>query len=1011
MAIVDKRNRSRADAPNPVRTRRPIGQDFSNEQVELGRIPQINSSAYAAPGRAISQVGDAVGDLLQGVNARAEKDAEFAASKAYAEYQNGTMQDFFDHEKSALPDGSDHTLNWQPKHEQRVQEFRSKVDDKRFQKYEANLVRNGGKFKLKAGEFETKRRYEYQSSELTKYLTPQLKILKAHPTEEGLATTREVSHNMVNSMDLTPEQKEQMKSTLDEKLIKTKLEGLIDIDPAKAISELDSQLATLEKPNEKQGKSIVNYSRKLDQIVPANRKDGKVADIKNLNPAFKNKLVQLQQKLGKNLIVNSGYRDPDRNRSVGGAKNSQHLSKNAVDLQWPKNATIQEKQQIIATAKSLGFKGFGIGNGILHLDTGRGRFWGYKNGKPTGNIPGWAVDALSGKVKASSTKVASTQTGGIQGKIAEIAQKEGVDPDYMINLAAAESSFRPGVKASTSSAKGLYQVTEGTAKNLGRAYGDKSVEQEILDGVSITKANIKTMTNYLGRPPENHELHLAHFLGAPVANKVLQADDGTPVSHVVTAGQLNANKKLFKTVKTVGQLKAFAQKKQTKSNYAPQGIDQSQEGFKAQLGQLRVRAEKALVKHQERQQENEMMQGVLTGRIKVSPHDTPFMKKYDKAFNNRFGADLNLLGDTPEAALGLQIAKAKAPFPKRIMQSLQGSMENPDPEVQLKAYQYADKLERANPTGFAAGTNGEKLGDKLAWFRRNAEFGGGINAIQRMNAMNERSAKMNKEQIKAEGIKLSKDLDENTHFESVFETEVLGWNAELPVTKRLQAQMMSEYKQLVMEGFSVHANADRAKAEAMRNISKIYGASEIDGTRRIMKYPPEGFIAPTEIEHVQEQLGEARQEAVTRAKPLIDAWRKQGWVPDGEPVIVSDEYTRRQADAWAQGATHEESVVMFPGTSAPMKTRSVPTWRFAIPVRREDGTKAVFKLDDRFAVDGLEQRKFDNDESVRARAKARFELKSEGELNQYYPHNMIRRTFGFENTEVQERIEESDPFK
>ena len=126
--------------------------------------------------------------------------------------------------------------------------------------------------------------------------------------------------------------------------------------------------------------------------------------------------------------------------------------------------------------------------------------------------------------------------------------------------------------------------------------------------------------------------------------------------------------------------------------------------------------------------------------------------------------------------------------------------------------------------------------------------------------------------------------------------------------------------------------------------------------------------------------------------------------------MISDDSTRRQVDGWLQGSTHDEQVVLFPGTSTMMKTRTLPTWRFAIPVTREDGTKAVFMLDDRFVIDGIEQRQHDRNEEGRARAVARSELKEEGELNQYYPHNIIRRTFGYENTEVIKRIEKNNPF-
>jgi len=56
------------------------------------------------------------------------------------------------------------------------------------------------------------------------------------------------------------------------------------------------------------------------------------------------------------------------------------------------------------------------------------------------------------------------------GAIKHASQKTGVDFDYLVNQARTESSFRPDVKASTSSATGLYQFLDqtwlGTVKNL-----------------------------------------------------------------------------------------------------------------------------------------------------------------------------------------------------------------------------------------------------------------------------------------------------------------------------------------------------------------------------------------------------------------------------------------------------------------------------------------------------------------------------------------------------------------
>lgn len=44
---------------------------------------------------------------------------------------------------------------------------------------------------------------------------------------------------------------------------------------------------------------------------------------------------ELQTKLGKSIVINSGYRSPKVNRAVGGAKNSQHTKGEAVDLIVP----------------------------------------------------------------------------------------------------------------------------------------------------------------------------------------------------------------------------------------------------------------------------------------------------------------------------------------------------------------------------------------------------------------------------------------------------------------------------------------------------------------------------------------------------------------------------------------------------------------------------------------------------------------------------------------------------
>ena len=54
--------------------------------------------------------------------------------------------------------------------------------------------------------------------------------------------------------------------------------------------------------------------------------------VTNLQYGVSTILQPLRDKLGKPIIINSGYRNPEYNASVGGVKNSQHLTGCAADI-------------------------------------------------------------------------------------------------------------------------------------------------------------------------------------------------------------------------------------------------------------------------------------------------------------------------------------------------------------------------------------------------------------------------------------------------------------------------------------------------------------------------------------------------------------------------------------------------------------------------------------------------------------------------------------------------------
>ena len=146
--------------------------------------------------------------------------------------------------------------------------------------------------------------------------------------------------------------------------------------------------------------------------------------------------------------------------------------------------------------------------------------------------------------------------------IRDASEKTGVDFQYMMQKAQAESSFQSDIEASTSSATGLYQFIEGTwldmVKRHGHKYGlseeaasmermesgryhvtDPDKKSQILDlrkdpklaslmAAEFAAENQRTLEHKVGGEIGRTDLYLAHFMGAGGASSFLTARMDNP---------------------------------------------------------------------------------------------------------------------------------------------------------------------------------------------------------------------------------------------------------------------------------------------------------------------------------------------------------------------------------------------------------------------------------------------------------------------------------------------------
>lgn len=131
----------------------------------------------------------------------------------------------------------------------------------------------------------------------------------------------------------------------------------------------------------------------------------------------------------------------------------------------------------------------------------------------------------------ATPKLARFDAGKAPSYLDAIAQKHGIDPTDFKRMAWIESKFDPNARSGASSAGGLFQFTDETARN----YGLKNK----FDGVANAEAaarlwndNKAGLTQALGRAPTAGELYLAHQQGLGGAKSLLSNPNASAASIV-----------------------------------------------------------------------------------------------------------------------------------------------------------------------------------------------------------------------------------------------------------------------------------------------------------------------------------------------------------------------------------------------------------------------------------------------------------------------------------------------
>lgn len=172
-------------------------------------------------------------------------------------------------------------------------------------------------------------------------------------------------------------------------------------------------------------------------------------------------------------------------------------------------------------------------------------------------------DGVWGPVSDKALDAAIGALGGFDGS-------STIPADYFAKLAKIESGNRPYVRASTSSASGLYQFIKATWLGEGGTWGPNSTlafggfrpstDEQTARARTFTQKNSDALAKAAIKVTDA-SLYAAHFLGVGTAIRVLGENASTPIEQVTSPAQRAANPSVLGPGKTVGDFKAWLDRK------------------------------------------------------------------------------------------------------------------------------------------------------------------------------------------------------------------------------------------------------------------------------------------------------------------------------------------------------------------------------------------------------------------------------------------------------------------
>jgi len=258
------------------------------------------------------------------------------------------------------------------------------------------------------------------------------------------------------------------------------------------------------------------------------------------------------------------------------------------------------------------------------------------------------------------------------------------------------------------------------------------------------------------------------------------------------------------------------------------------------------------------------------------------------------GSDALMAGDEKSFGIVKDIVTRTGMIPPDAAGAWQGMVRSDKPPTVVRAMQQLDELSRLNPNAFANDIP-DDLQKKVYRYQEMLSFRSPEEIVAEFKKADDPTLVETRKKLHTEGVKLATDtypLDINKFDEGIFYSQPYP-----PQDPFMSAALNQEYTKLFAEEFSISGDGEAASRIAHNLLKNAWGATDITGTRQLMKYRPEKYYTiegldddwmGVQLTEMLEKEGFADREFVLRPNALTHVAIQNGTAP-GYAVVVQDD--------------------------------------------------------------------------------------------------------------------------